>query len=155
MEDGKTISLNRKAFHDYTIEETMEAGLALQGTEIKSVRLGRVTLRDAYARPEDGELWLIGANIAIYPQGNRYNHVPDRPRKLLLHRKQIDHLTSVAKEKRLTLVPIKLYLKGGLAKVQVGIARGKREYDKRDAMSRQDTRRDIERTMKSHRLGKD
>lgn len=151
MDNSRTVSLNRKAYHDYSIEDTVEAGLALLGTEIKSIRAGHVNLRDAYARPEDGELWLVGAHIAQYPQAHRQNHDPGRPRKLLLHRKEIDELTAVAKEKRLTLVPVRLYLKKGRAKVEVGIAKGKRSYDKRDAMAKQDAQRTIERAVKASR----
>lgn len=141
----KTITVNRKAYHDYRIEETYEAGLVLTGTEIKSIRSGRVNLRDAYARSENGELWLLGAHIAQYPGGNRYNHEPKRPRKLLLHHKQIAELSGVVMRRGLTIVPLKLYLKNGIAKVELGVARGKKVYDKREALALRDAQRQIER----------
>ena len=142
----QTVSFNRKAYHDYTIQETVEAGLVLTGTEIKSIRAGRVSLRDAYARPEDGEMWLFNAHIAAYQAGNRYNHDPGRPRKLLLHRKQIRELSSQVQEKGLTLVPIRLYLnRDGIAKVELGVARGKKLYDKRQSIARRDAERQMQR----------
>jgi len=141
----KTITVNRKAYHDYHIEESFEAGLVLTGTEIKSIRAGRVNLRDAYARSESGELWLLGAHIAQYPGGNRYNHEPKRPRKLLLHRREIAVLSGSVMRKGLTIVPLKLYLKNGIAKVELGIARGKKVYDKREALALRDAQRQIER----------
>jgi len=141
----KTITVNRKAYHDYHIEESVEAGLVLTGTEIKSIRAGRVNLREAYARSEKGELWLLGAHIAQYPGGNRYNHEPKRPRKLLLHRRQIAELSGVVMRKGLTIVPLKLYLKNGIAKVELGIVRGKKVYDKREALALRDAQRQIER----------
>jgi SsrA-binding protein len=141
----KTITVNRKAYHDYHIEESVEAGLVLTGTEIKSIRAGRVNLREAYARSEKGELWLLGAHIAQYPGGNRYNHEPKRPRKLLLHRRQIAELSGVVMRKGLTIVPLKLYLKNGIAKVELGLARGKKVYDKREALALRDAQRQIER----------
>lgn len=145
----KTIVRNRKAYHNYHIEESIEAGIALMGTEIKSIRAGKVNLQEAYARPEEGELWLVGAHIPPYSQGNRFNHQPTRPRKLLLHRKQIDQITSELTTKRLTLVPLRLYLKDGLAKVELGLAKGKKLYDKRESIAEHDAQRDIERTMKT------
>ena len=143
----KTITVNRKAYHDYHIEEFVEAGLALTGTEIKSIRAGRVNLRDAYARMENGEMWLLGAHIAQYPGGNRYNHEPKRPRKILLHRKEINTLGGEVMRKGLTLVPLKLYLKNGIAKVELGLARGKKMYDKRDTIAQRDAQRQIERAL--------
>lgn len=143
----KTITVNRKAYHDYHIEEFVEAGLALTGTEIKSIRAGKVNLRDAYARMENGEMWLLGAHIAQYPGGNRYNHEPKRPRKILLHRKEIDNLGGEVMRKGLTLVPLKLYLKNGIAKVELGLARGKKMYDKRDVIAQRDAQRQIERAL--------
>ena len=141
----KTITVNHKAYHDYHIDEVVEAGLVLTGTEIKSIRAGRVNLRDSYARPEKGELWLVGAHIAHYPGGNRYNHDPRRPRKLLLHRREIADLSGEVMKKGLTLVPLKLYLKNGIAKLELGVARGKRMYDKRDAIAQRDAQRQVER----------
>ena len=128
---SKTIATNRKARFDYEILDTMEAGMVLTGTEIKSLRAGMATIAEAYARPQDGELWLHNAHIAPYPQGGIYNHEPTRPRKLLLHRNQLAHLASETGEKGLTIVPLRMYLKGHYAKVEVGLAKGKRQYDKR------------------------
>jgi SsrA-binding protein len=150
MTATKTITVNRKAYHDYDIEESIEAGIALTGTEIKSIRAGRVNLRDAYARSERGELWLFNAHIAPYEAGNRYNHEPTRPRKLLLHRKEINWLAGRAAQKGLTLIPLRLYLnKRGLAKVELGVAKGKKLYDKRQSIARREAEREIERVLKS------
>jgi SsrA-binding protein len=144
----KTIALNRKAYHDYDVQESVEAGLVLTGTEIKSIRVGRVNLRDAYAYPEGDELWLFNAHIARYPGGNRYNHEPTRPRKLLLHRRQIDELSAEVMQKGFTIVPLKLYIKNGVAKVELGLAKGKRIYDKREVMTRREAEREMERALK-------
>ncbi len=143
----KTITVNRKAYHDYHIEDTAEAGLVLTGTEIKSIRAGRVNLRDAYASAENGELWLLGAHIAQYQAGSRYNHEPKRPRKLLLHRKEIAEFSGAVMRKGLTIVPLRLYLKNGIAKVELGVARGKKAYDKREAMAQRDAQREIQRAL--------
>lgn len=143
----KTITVNRKAYHDYHIEDSYEAGLVLTGTEIKSIRMGRVNLRDAYARAENGEMWLEGAHIAHYPGGNRYNHEPKRKRKLLLHRKEINELSGATMRKGLTVVPLKMYLKNGIAKVELGIARGKKVYDKRETIAQRDAQRDMQRAL--------
>ena len=148
MENLKTVTINRKAYHDYHILENMEAGIALKGTEIKSIREGKVNIRDAYAKPEKGELWLLNAHIASYQAGSHFNHDPNRPRKLLLHRHQIDYLTGMVGRKGLTVVPLKLYIKKGIAKLELGVARGKRAYDKRDAIARRETEREIERSLK-------
>lgn len=145
---GKTVAQNRKARHDYTIEETLEAGIALTGTEIKSVREGHVNLQDAYARIERGEAWLIGAHVAPWSGGNRYNHEPRRDRKLLLHRTQIDQLAGKTRAKGLTLVPLAMYFNDrGRAKVQLGLARGKKNYDRRRDIAARDARRDMDRDM--------
>jgi SsrA-binding protein len=145
---GKTVAQNRKARHDYTIEETLEAGIALTGTEIKSVREGHVNLQDAYARIERGEAWLVGAHVAPWSGGNRYNHEPKRDRKLLLHRTQIDQLAGKTKAKGLTLVPLSMYFNDrGRAKVQLGLARGKKNYDRRRDIAARDARRDMDRDM--------
>jgi SsrA-binding protein len=141
----RVFAANRKAFHDYHILENVEAGLVLTGTEVKSVRAGRVQLREGYARIERGEAWLHNTHIAPYDQGNRYNHEPMRVRKLLLHRGQIGHLTGKVREANLTLVPLRLYDKKGHLKVELGLARGKRQYDKRAAIAARESRRDIER----------
>ena len=121
----KVVATNRKARHDYTIEDTLEAGIVLTGTEIKSVRAHKANIAEAYVRIESGEAWLIGAHIAEYAQGNRHNHAPARTRKLLLHRDQISELLGLQSAKGLTLVPLKLYVRGGIAKLEVGVARGK------------------------------
>jgi len=144
----KTVAVNRRAHHQYAIEETLEAGLALTGTEIKSIRAGRVNLAEAYARIERGEAWLIGAHIAPYEQGNRNNHEPTRTRKLLLHRDQIAELVGRTQAKGFTLVPMKLYIRNGMAKLEIGIGRGKREFDKRRTIAERDARRDLERSTK-------
>ena len=153
-EAPKIIAVNRKARHDYSIEETVEAGIALKGTEIKSIREGRVSLRESYARPEKGEMWLLGAHIAPYASGNRANHEPTRPRRLLLHREQINKLTAKTQEKGLTLVPLRMYLNGHLAKVELGLARGRKLYDKRQIIAQRETEREMERAIKGHCSGR-
>jgi SsrA-binding protein len=146
----KLITSNRQARFEYAILETIEAGLALTGTEIKSIRAGRVNLRDAYARIEAGEAWLIGMHISPYEQaGNYFQHDPLRPKKLLLHRREIAQLKAEVGQKGLTLVPLRLYLKGGRAKIELGLAKGKKLYDKRDSMAERDARRDVERALRS------
>jgi SsrA-binding protein len=144
----QTIVLNRRARHEYAIEETLEAGLVLTGTEIKSIRAGRVNLVDAYARIEHGEAWLIGAHIAPYEQGNRYNHEPRRTRKLLLHKDQIAELVGLTQAKGQTLVPLRLYIRDGRAKLELGVARGKKTHDKRRSIAERDQRRELERELK-------
>ena len=144
----KVIAINRQAYHDYFVERTVEAGLSLVGTEIKSIRDGKVNLRGAYAMVRKDELWLENTHIAIYEQGNRYNHEPMRNRKLLLHRKEIDQLQAKVATKGLTLVPLKLYLKGGKAKIELGLCRGKKLYDKREAVAERDAKRDMERIVR-------
>ena len=131
---NRTIATNRRAGYDYELLDRYEAGVVLTGTEIKSVRAGRVDLRDAYARPQQGELWLVNAHIAPYDAGNVNNHNPRRPRKLLLHRDEINKLTSSAAEKGLTIVAVSMYIKGHVAKVGLALAKGKRRYDKRRAI---------------------
>jgi SsrA-binding protein len=144
----KVVATNRKAYHDYNILETLEAGLVLTGTEIKSIREGAVNIREAYAHPDKGEMWLFNSHIARYDPGSLFNHEPARPRKLLLHRDQINSLVGTMTQKGLTLIPLKLYLKNGLAKVELGLARGKRQYDKRKAIQEREDRRQIDRAMK-------
>ena len=144
----KVIAVNRQAYHDYFVERTVEAGISLVGTEIKSIRDGKVNLRGAYAMVRKDEIWLENAHIAIYEQGNRYNHEPMRNRKLLLHRKEITQLQAKVETKGLTLIPLKLYLKGGKAKIELGLCRGKKLYDKREAIAERDAKRDIERVMR-------
>jgi SsrA-binding protein len=145
----KTVAVNRRARHDYAIDETIEAGMVLTGTEIKSIRAGRANLAEAYARIERGEAWLIGAHIAPYEQGNRNNHEPTRTRKLLLHRDQIAELIGRTQAKGFTLVPLRLYIRDGLAKLEIGIARGKKAHDKRRAIAERDARRELERETKA------
>ena len=144
----KTVATNRKAYHNYHIQESIEAGMVLTGTEIKSIRAGRVSLGDAYVKPEAGELWLLNAHIARYEAGSYMSHTPTRPRKLLLHHKEIDNLSSQVLEKGFTLVPLKLYTKGGIAKVEIALARGKKLYDKRESIARRETEREIGRALK-------
>ncbi|GCE17237.1 SsrA-binding protein SmpB [Dictyobacter kobayashii] len=144
----KVISVNRQAYHDYEVERTLEVGISLVGTEIKSIREGKVQLRGSYAMARKDEIWLENANIAIYEHGNRYNHDPIRTRKLLLHRREIDQLLTRVATKGLTLVPLKLYLKGGRAKIELGLCRGKKLYDKRDAIAKRDAQRDMERIVR-------
>jgi SsrA-binding protein len=144
----KTLVTNRQAFHDYNVLETVEAGVALAGTEVKSIRAGNVNLRDAYARAQDGEIWLWNAHIAPFEQGNRWNHEPRRPRRLLLHTREIGRLMRKAGESGNTLVPLRLYERRGKIKLELALARGKRQYDKRAAISERETRREIERTLK-------
>ncbi len=145
----KTVATNRKAYHNYLIQDGVEAGIVLTGTEIKSIRAGRVSLGDAYVRPEKGELWLLNAHIARYEAGSYSSHEPMRPRKLLLHRKEITALASKVSEKGFTLVPTRLYIKHSLAKVEVTLAKGKRLYDKRESIMRRETEREMERAIKS------
>jgi len=147
----KVITHNRKAYHDYAMLESIEAGIVLTGTEIKSVREGRVSLAEAYVRPEKGELWLLNAHIARYDPGSYMGHETQRPRKLLLHRKEIGILGSKVAEKGLTLVPTKLYLKDSRAKLEVSLARGKKLYDKRETITRRENEREMERALKNPR----
>lgn len=147
----KTIATNRKAYHNYHLLDSLEAGIVLTGTEIKSIRAGRVSLDDAYVRPEGGELWLLNAHIARYEAGSYMSHTPTRPRKLLLHRKEIDNLTSQVQEKGLTLIPLKLYIKDGVAKIAIAPAKGKKLYDKRESIARREAKRKIERAIKSRK----
>lgn len=144
----ETIALNRRARHDYAIEETLEAGLVLTGTEIKSVRAHKVNIAEAYVRIEHGEAWLVGAHIAEYAQGNRFNHAPARTRKLLLHRDQISELLGLQSAKGLTIVPLKMYLTRGVAKLEIGVARGKKAHDKRRSIAERDMRRELDRESK-------
>jgi SsrA-binding protein len=150
-----TIALNRRARHEFSIEDTFEAGIVLTGTEIKSIRAGKVNLADAYARIERDEAWLIGAHIAPFEQANRYNHEPKRIRKLLLHRGEIDELLGKTKSKGLTIVPLRLYLTGkGRAKLELGLARGKQLHDRRRDIADRESRRDIAREMADAQRGR-
>ncbi|NJN67040.1 MAG: SsrA-binding protein SmpB [Chloroflexaceae bacterium] len=148
-----TVAVNRRAHHDYHIEESYEAGLTLTGSEIKSVRAGRVNLRGSYARvTSNEEVFLYDTHISPYAQsGTYFNHDPVRPRKLLLHKREIKRLGGLVQQKGLTLVPLRIYLKGRRAKLELGVARGKKLYDKREDIAKRDAQRDIERAMKSRR----
>jgi SsrA-binding protein len=148
-DDGlKVLATNRKAHHDYSIEETYEAGVALTGTEIKSVRAGSLNLRDSYAQVRNGELWLMNVHVAPYEPASRQNVDPYRDRKLLMHHKEILRLFSRVQEKGLTLIPLRVYLKKNRAKVELGLGRGKRQYDKRDAIAKRESEREIQRVAK-------
>jgi SsrA-binding protein len=149
--NDRTIAINRRAFHDYEILEKYEAGLVLTGTEIKSIRAGRVDFRDGYARPEKGELWLVNAYIAPYDPASIFNHDPRRPRKLLLHRSQINELATAVSQKGLTIVPLRIYIKNHVAKVELGLARGKHQYDKRRAIIERELDMAARRAMNSYR----
>mgnify|MGYP000224059269 CR=1 FL=1 len=147
--DGKRVIVtNRRARHEYDILETVEAGLVLTGSEIKSIRAGRVQIQDAYARIKEGEAWLYGMHIAPYEQAGRFQPDPDRPRKLLLHRDQIDRLLGKAQERGLTLIPLSLYLRRGYAKVELAVARGRKLYDRRRAIAEREARREAERALR-------
>lgn len=147
--EGNVIAQNKKARHDYTIVDTIEAGIVLTGTEIKSVRASRIQLKDGYAQVKNGEVWLINVHIAPFEQGNIWNQDPERTRKLLLKKKEITKLANELKGTGMTLVPLKVYLKDGFAKVLIGLAKGKHDYDKRDSIKRRDQERDIKRVIKS------
>ena len=149
----KTVASNRKARHDYIIEDSFEAGMALTGSEIKSIRAGQVNLRDSYATIRENELWLMSAHISPYKQANRENHEPRRDRKLLMHRREINRLTGKLQEKGLTLVPLRIYLKNGRAKVELGLARGKKLYDKRQSLRERTDQRQIERSVGRRQKG--
>ena len=151
----QTLALNRRARHEFTIDETFEAGIVLTGTEIKSIRNGKANLSDAYARIERGEAWLIGAHIAPFEQGNRNNHEPKRERKLLLHRSEIDELLGRTKAKGQTIVPLRLYLTArGRAKIELGLARGKQLHDRRRDIADRESTRDIERQLADVQRGR-
>ena len=147
----KLIAENRRARHDYQFLERIEAGIALTGTEVKSLRAGHVTLQSAFAELREGEVYLVGAHIGEYAQGNLQNHDPDRDRKLLLHRREIDSLLGKVRERGLTLVPTRLYFKDGRVKVELALARGKEARDKRRDLAERDARRQIERALKDRR----
>lgn len=151
MAGEKIVCTNKKARHDYSIEETYEAGMVLTGTEVKSLRNGRANLKDSYARVADGEVFLISCHISPYEMGGYSNHEPERARKLLLHKREIKRLTGKTVEKGLTLVPMKIYFKRGRAKVEIALARGKRAYDKREVMKRRTADREMERAIRRYK----
>ncbi len=149
----QNVAENRKARHDYFIEESYEAGIVLTGSEIKAIRAGRLNLRGGYARIVDREVWLYDVHISPYEQsGTHYNHEPTRPRKLLLHRREISRILGLVERQGITLVPLRVYFKSRLAKVELGLARGKKLYDKREDIAKREANRDIERAMKSRRF---
>jgi SsrA-binding protein len=148
VSEKRDLARNRKAYHDYHLYDTYEAGIVLTGTEIKSVRSGRVNLRDSYVQIRNGEAWLLNVHIAPYAAGSRDNPDPRRERKLLLHVREIERLRAGLQEKGLTVVPLRLYLRGNRAKVEIALARGKKMYDKREAIQRRETKRRIERELK-------
>lgn len=151
-EEGiQIICRNKRALHEYNLFDRLECGIALTGTEVKSLRDGHSSLEDSYARVQDGEVWLIGADIPEYAMGNQLNHKPKRPRKLLLHRREIAKFAGKASERGFTLVPLRMYFKAGRAKVEIAIARGKQTYDKRQAQKKADAQREIRRAMSKDR----
>jgi SsrA-binding protein len=151
-DDGiKVVSRNKRAFHEYAILDTLECGIVLTGTEVKSLREGSVNLEDAYAKIEDGELWLLGSDIPEYTMGNRLNHKPKRPRKLLVHRREIGKFAGKASQRGFTLVPLRLYFKHGRAKVELAVARGKQLHDKRQDQKKVEAQREIRRALSSRR----
>jgi SsrA-binding protein len=145
----KIVCVNREARHNYFIDEIYEAGLVLLGSEVKSLRDGKANLKDSYARIQKGEAFLVNAHVSPYPGANQFNHEPTRPRKLLLHQREIERLTGKTREKGLTLIPLRLYFKNGRAKVELGLARGKKLYDKRETLKRKMAEREVERSLKS------
>jgi SsrA-binding protein len=152
--DDRRIATNKKAYHDYFIDETYETGIELTGTEVKSLRQNRAALRDSFATVRAGEVWLHGVHISPYSHGNRANVEPDRKRRLLLHKKEIRYLIGKTKEKGYTLVPLKLYFsERNMVKVELGLARGKKNYDKRDSIAARDQKRDVERALRDRQKG--
>ena len=145
----RTVVTNKKAFYDYHVLQQVEAGLALTGTEIKSIREGKVNIREGYVRPRDGELWLIGAHIAPYASGSYQNHDPYRDRKLLLHKKEIAELSAGTTEQGATIVPLRLYLQRGKAKLEIGLVKGKRKYDKRQVIAKRDAERSMQQAVRA------
>lgn len=145
---GKVVAVNKKANHDFAIEETIEAGIVLQGTEIKAIRTSKVQLRDAFIRIRNNEAWITNMHISPYDHGNQFNHDPVRSRKLLLHKKQINKLIGQTKEQGSAIVPIKMYLKDGFAKVLIGVGKGKKDYDKRQDLKKKDAKREIDRALR-------
>jgi SsrA-binding protein len=148
-EKERDVAVNRRAYHDYFIDDKLEAGIMLTGTEVKSVRNGRTNLRDGFVRIDGNEAWLENVHISPYAQANLMNHEPLRPRKLLLHRKEISSLTGKVRQKGYTLIPLRVYFSRNHAKVEVGLARGKKQYDKREAIAERDAKRDIARAMRT------
>ena len=148
----KLVANNKKAYHDYFIDEKYEAGLVLHGTEVKSLRMGKCSIKEAWVRIQDGEVWVYGRHISPYEKGNIFNKDPLRPRKLLMHKAEIGKLLGKVKEKGITLVPLQVYFKNGRAKLEIGLARGKKLYDKREELAKRDMRREAEREFKVRNL---
>jgi len=151
MSSLRVVATNRKAYHDYFLDDAQEAGIVLTGTEIKSVREGRVNLRDSYVQVKGGQAWLMNVHISPYAQGNRANPDPRRDRKLLLHKREILRLQAAVQEKGLTIVPLRMYLKDNRAKVEIALAKGKKLYDKREALAKKETQRLVEQELKGRR----
>ena len=154
MAEDRVVATNRRARHEYEILETFEAGLVLRGTEVKALRTGQVNFKDSYATVRDGELWLLGCHVSPYSHGTDANHDPERDRKLLLHRREITRLVGKIAEKGLTVVPLKLYFKSGRAKLEIGLARGKKLHDKRAALRERETRREMDKAARVGRAGR-
>jgi len=148
----KTVTTNRKAYHNYNVQESLEAGIVLTGSEIKSIRAGKANLADAYVRPEKGELWLLNAHIARYDAGSYMSHEPTRPRKLLLHKKEIAGLAGKVAERGLTLIPLRIYIKDSRAKVEIALAKGKKLYDKRETIARREAEIEMGRAVKRRKI---
>ena len=148
----KLVANNKKAYHDYFIDDKYETGIELYGTEVKSIRMGKCSIKEAFVRIENGQVYIYGMHISPYEKGNIFNKDPLRQRKLLMHRREIDKLLSKIKEKGLTLVPLQVYFKGSLVKVEIGLARGKKLYDKRDDIAKKDAKREMERSFKAKNL---
>ncbi len=149
---AKVICKNKRARFDFSIEETYEAGIVLKGTEVKSLRQGKVNLKDSYARVSNGEIFLMSAHISPYAHGNQFNHDPDRPRKLLMHKREIKRLYGKSKEKGFSLIPMKMYFKDGRVKVEIGLGKGKRAYDKRELLKQRTVEREAERSYHGTRI---
>ena len=152
--DFKVVATNKKARRDYFLQDIFEAGLALRGSEIKSIRAGQISLAEAYVKDERGELWLVNAHVATYDPASRENHDPLRPRKLLLHKKEVERLREDTKQRGLTIIPTRVYLKQGRAKVEIALARGKKHYDKRQAIAKRDSQRDMDRALANQGRGR-
>ena len=148
----KLVANNKKAYHDYFIDHKYETGIELYGTEVKSIRMGKCSIKEAFVRIENGQVYIYGMHISPYEKGNIFNKDPLRQRKLLMHRREIDKLLSKIKEKGFTLVPLQVYFKGSLVKVEIGLARGKKLYDKRDDIAKKDAKREMERSFKAKNL---
>ncbi len=147
----KVMAQNRKAHHDYFVEDRLEAGIELRGTEVKSIRAGTLNLKDSYCIVKNGEAWVHSMHISPYEKGNIFNHDPDRPKRLLLHKREINKLFALVKQDGYTLIPLSVYFKDARVKVELGVCKGKKNYDKRDAAAERDSKREIDRTMKNYR----